>query len=321
MSEVEQERNKAVRRKAFVGIPNDAMRDTRLSIEARGMLALLMTFSENWIFRASHIQRLCGVGKDKYQRIIRELKEVGYLTIIREHDEGGRFIGDLWSIENEPDSLNNHEPGNPAAGKQGPLRKTKLERKPSASCGDLFGEGKPPKDEVAKPELKEAFEYYCKVAKEAGWTGCRSIEGKRKSSLSARLSEGGLDGWKRVLDYTATQDFYSGSNDRGWTASIKHFLQPSSFADLLDKADAWAATQRPKVERKAADPVTAQEWLDHFYKSLGWKSHIGTKWSDDRDMDLFRLEAAGQIGGYGARQAALEAFSHADKLTGDPEAS
>lgn len=108
------------RRSGYSSIPNQAMSDRRISIEARGLLSLLMTFREGWVFRNSHLRQTCEVGRDKFQRMLKELKDVGYVKIASIHDEKtGRFLGTNWEICDVPD---HRVPENPASGKSGPLR-------------------------------------------------------------------------------------------------------------------------------------------------------------------------------------------------------
>lgn len=116
--------NSRVRRRThrFTTVSTELAHDTRISIEARGMVLVLCSFTENWVFRSSHLRKLMGVGKDKYQRMVRELKEFGYLSIEPVSGGAGRFEGWDWIIEDRP----HRKPENPASGKPGQLRNTKF---------------------------------------------------------------------------------------------------------------------------------------------------------------------------------------------------
>lgn len=138
----------------YAAIPNEAMRDERLSIEARGLLALLMTYSDDWVFRRDHLMTVAGIGRDKFQNLMRELTEAGYVRRVSVRGEGGKLSGSQWQINDEPDrgpesqavgsteGLKNRPPVTPAAGKSGPLRrstgkKTNLEEGTKAAAADL----------------------------------------------------------------------------------------------------------------------------------------------------------------------------------------
>ena len=105
----------------FAVIPNEAMRDTRLSAEARGLLAYLMTHADEWEFRFPVVQKAMCCGKDRLQRMIRELIEIGYLERQPRRDDTGAWAGQDWIIHEEPtgatECLKTRVPENPAVGK------------------------------------------------------------------------------------------------------------------------------------------------------------------------------------------------------------
>jgi hypothetical protein len=63
----------------FTIVPNALVDDKRLSIEAKGLLAYLISRPNNWTVRHSHLHKELGIGRDKLQRILRELIRAGYL--------------------------------------------------------------------------------------------------------------------------------------------------------------------------------------------------------------------------------------------------
>lgn len=77
----------------YAAVPNDAMRDKRLSIEARGLLALLMTYSDEWVFIKEHLQEIAGIGRDKFERVMGELISEGYVErVLTREAETGSFL-------------------------------------------------------------------------------------------------------------------------------------------------------------------------------------------------------------------------------------
>lgn len=88
----------------YAVVPNAAMRDQRLSIAARGLLALLMTYSDDWEFFVEHLQEVSACGRDKMRGLLRELEAHGY--VVREvlRGDGGRLLGTQWVILDEPDA-------------------------------------------------------------------------------------------------------------------------------------------------------------------------------------------------------------------------
>lgn len=118
----------------YAAIPNAAMRDETLSIEARGMLALLMTYADNWRFRADHLAKVARVGRDKLTRIMRELDAAGYIKRERIRASDGTVHGSEWLIIDEPDrdtenqvvgdteALKTRDPEKPTPGKSAHIR-------------------------------------------------------------------------------------------------------------------------------------------------------------------------------------------------------
>ena len=109
------------RRSRSFSISRDAVRDTRLSMEARGLLSLLLSYDDGWVFRASHLQKMASTGRDRYRRMLNELMEHGYLEITStKNAKTGQFSGTEWNVMDEPDTARG--PENPAVGQTGPLR-------------------------------------------------------------------------------------------------------------------------------------------------------------------------------------------------------
>lgn len=147
--------------RAYAAIPNAAMRDERISIEARGLLALLMTYADDWTFVVDHLQQVAGCGRDKMRGMLKELEAAGYVIRQVLRGEGGHLAGTEWMIVDDPaaaahgvvrdeepqdageqdrsgavhrppenpsigatDPLKNRPPVEPTAGKSAPIRRT-----------------------------------------------------------------------------------------------------------------------------------------------------------------------------------------------------
>lgn len=148
----------------FTVVPNEAMRDERLTIAARGFLGLIMSMSDRWVFRRNDLMKRCGVGRDKYRSMVRELEETGYLTVKAKQGADGRFLGTTWCICPNPnpqpdvteglksrppvtEGLKNPLAVEPAGGQIHPLKKEQLSK-----------EEKEEKLSVAAPQILEFFE-------------------------------------------------------------------------------------------------------------------------------------------------------------------
>jgi len=146
----------------YAAIPNDAMRDKRLSAEARGLLALLMTYSDDWQFQREHLMEMIGMGKDRFGKVMGELIAHGYVELVATRDEKGRLLGKTWVIKDDAtdvremptsdttDVRENRRPEKPTSGRSAPLRiptgkNTNLEE-------DLFGSIEPQRERACEEE-------------------------------------------------------------------------------------------------------------------------------------------------------------------------
>ena len=63
----------------FTQIPNLLLRDTSVSIKARGVLCYLLSHSGEWDHFRSKVMNDCGLGKAAYYSVMNELEESGYI--------------------------------------------------------------------------------------------------------------------------------------------------------------------------------------------------------------------------------------------------
>lgn len=92
---------KSGRKKGFVVLYRDAAQDDRLSLEARGLFALMVSLPENWEYTVSGLAVKAGCGRDKVRRLLKELQEVGYLIREQGHDQGGKFAANVYVLQDE----------------------------------------------------------------------------------------------------------------------------------------------------------------------------------------------------------------------------
>ena len=191
--------------RAYAAIPNAAMRDKSVSIEARGFLALLMTYADDWQFNRAHLMEMSGIGRDKFQRLMGELREAGYVALEQTREIGtGRLLGTEWVIRDErgfsdrepenpvlgaTESLKTRPPGNPASGKSGPIRRTTLQEDqkeespiPPEGAGDLFSADEKPIEKAPRPE-----EFWKAFPRKIGKSLARKAWAKARKEVSASV--------------------------------------------------------------------------------------------------------------------------------------
>ena len=69
---------KAGSRSGFTEMPDRIFSDTRLSAEARGLLAFILSTKVSESHSATETAKIMRMGRDKYRRCIRELRRHGY---------------------------------------------------------------------------------------------------------------------------------------------------------------------------------------------------------------------------------------------------
>lgn len=79
------------RKPGFAQIPNEALRDERLSWRARGLLAYMLSFPDDWQHRAVDIEQHGTEGREAVRKALRELEVVGYRTRAKRRDDHGQI--------------------------------------------------------------------------------------------------------------------------------------------------------------------------------------------------------------------------------------
>lgn len=108
---------KVKRREGFTILPNSTLRDKRLSLKTRAILAIMISVPDDWDFTVSGLASICGAGRDAVRSALRELEESGYLTRAQCHDESGHFSRNEYIVTDEPTERGETPlPENPSAG-------------------------------------------------------------------------------------------------------------------------------------------------------------------------------------------------------------
>lgn len=142
---------KSGRTKGFVVLFRSAAQDERLSLEARGLFALMVSLPENWSYTVAGLAKKAGCGREKARRLLQELQTVGYLVREQSHDGGGKFSGSVYVLQDEAPL-----PENPSNGetKDQPLPEKPTTAEPSTAVPST--ENAPEKNkELKTPEEKE----------------------------------------------------------------------------------------------------------------------------------------------------------------------
>ena len=115
----------------FTIVPNDVLRDVRLSWKARGLLAYLLSLPDDWRTSSDRLARLGPDGRDAVRSGLRELEELGYLVRRRIQSSTGRWSTELIITDEPVDTFGDAmgttrstDAGKPDVGKSGALGTT-----------------------------------------------------------------------------------------------------------------------------------------------------------------------------------------------------
>jgi hypothetical protein len=93
---------RAPRRYRYVTINQDAVEDSRLSWAARGLLGYLLSRPDDWKVLIKDLQRRGDLGRDGVYKLLRELREAGYVQYQRTRDVQGRMRGGIYYVREIP---------------------------------------------------------------------------------------------------------------------------------------------------------------------------------------------------------------------------
>ena len=132
--------------KPYSMLGNAMLQDERLSIEARGFLASVMSRPADWRFNTRWAMKAHSVGRDKLYRIIRELEACGYCKRDQRRLPGGSWAPIEYSFTDCPELLDEKNNQNsPQTGFQEAV-KNRSESKPKSKKTPL-----PEKPHTAEP--------------------------------------------------------------------------------------------------------------------------------------------------------------------------
>lgn len=86
----------------FTTLPNDLIRDSRISWGALGLLVYILSLPDDFRLRLCHLAKQKSCGRDATRARAKELENAGYLHIARERGTHGRFSSTLWEVSDIP---------------------------------------------------------------------------------------------------------------------------------------------------------------------------------------------------------------------------
>jgi hypothetical protein len=75
----------------FTPISNELIQNTKLTLEARALVMFIISLPENWIIYKGQVQRALNMNRVKFNRVWKECVDFGYIKVIKERIDKGRF--------------------------------------------------------------------------------------------------------------------------------------------------------------------------------------------------------------------------------------
>lgn len=99
----------------FTILSNHTLRDQRLSWKATGLISFLLHLPADFTLHLSHLAQRKKDGRDATRAGLQELQNCGYLKIVQERDDSGKFEKTVWTVSDIPFASNGDGPvsGNP----------------------------------------------------------------------------------------------------------------------------------------------------------------------------------------------------------------
>jgi uncharacterized phage protein (TIGR02220 family) len=98
----------AIIRKHHVGnytvVDNGFIRDTSLSLKAKGIMLTLLSLPDDWVFTETWLVSQCSDGITAVRSALNELEDHGYLIRERVREEDGKLGDSIYDIYEEPES-------------------------------------------------------------------------------------------------------------------------------------------------------------------------------------------------------------------------
>jgi len=93
---------RAKRKTNFTIIGNTGLKDKRLSLKAKGLLAYMLSLPDDWKFYETELIEHSTDKRDSVRSGLKELEKLGYLVRLQTRVERGKFGQRDWQISDEP---------------------------------------------------------------------------------------------------------------------------------------------------------------------------------------------------------------------------
>jgi hypothetical protein len=82
----------------FTKVRNAMIRDPRLTLQAKGLLTLMLSFPDDWTYYMNHLQTLSENKRDSHRAALNKLIELGYVVREQGRDDRGRLLPPTYDV-------------------------------------------------------------------------------------------------------------------------------------------------------------------------------------------------------------------------------
>lgn len=178
------------KRDRYTTIPNNTLRDQSLSLAATGLLSMMLSYPDDWLFNYAHLINMKTNGRDAFKAAMRELIAAGYVRKAPKRNANGTVEGWEWEVLDEKPTvlLETRQTVEPSDGQTTP---TKTER-PTKTEGITRPSSVIERD---ANELAAVWNENCDAL-----PSVRSVTGARRRKLATFVMEaGGIEQAKETL--------------------------------------------------------------------------------------------------------------------------
>ncbi|MBC8586660.1 helix-turn-helix domain-containing protein [Paratissierella segnis] len=93
----------------YTVMSNHHLRNTELSLKAKGLLSLMLSLPENWDYTTKGLSRICKDGIDSINSGVKELEANGYVIRRRLRNEKGQLTTTEYTIFEQPQPLDTND--------------------------------------------------------------------------------------------------------------------------------------------------------------------------------------------------------------------
>lgn len=167
----------------YVVMNNEFLRNKEMSLKAKGLLALCLSLPETWDYSIKGLVAICKESITSVRSSLKELEELGYVSIVKTKDDKGRFIYEytIYETQNDIPVVQSPDIQNPYVDNLN-MEKADIENVPQLSIKEKS---------IEKENINELFIYIKEHAYAATWSLFQDYLEMRKE-IGAPLTMRGL---------------------------------------------------------------------------------------------------------------------------------